>query len=88
MPCFKCQSTILNTSENVSYTCGHRYHTECILKTKLSIHKPICPACDKGTLIYGRSEVIREMERGLQLIHYMIAFILMVITSCYLLFCW
>ena len=84
MSCVKCSSEIL--CENVSYSCGHRYHIECILKSKLSLRKPTCPACDKGSLIYvsdDKTNVINE--RGPQLIHYLIAFILIVV-SVYLLF--
>lgn len=87
MSCFKCNSEILCESDSVRYTCGHCYHTACILKTKMSIHKPICPACDKGTLIYVRHDNTNATrERGPHLIHYMIAFVLIVIASCYLLF--
>lgn len=52
MPCFTCDSAILNTCDNVSYSCRHRFHTTCICKNEMSLFKPQCPACNKGKLIY------------------------------------
>ena len=83
MSCVKCQSAILCQADNVGYSCGHCYHISCILKTKLSIYKPTCPACNKGALISTRPE---EKKRGPQLIHYLIALILISLTVSYFLF--
>ncbi len=86
MSCFKCNSEILDT-DSVRYSCGHCYHIGCILKSKMSIHKPRCPACDTGTLFYVRHDNTNPTrERGPHLIHYIIAFIILV-SSIYLLFC-
>ena len=52
MPCVTCDSAILNTCDNVSYSCRHRFHTACILTNKLALFKPYCPSCEKGKLIY------------------------------------
>lgn len=91
MSCSKCSSEIFD-SQSVRYSCGHCYHIGCILKSKMSIRNPICPACDQGSLIYVRDDntihhdntnAIRE--RGPHLIHYIIAFIILV-SSIYLLF--
>lgn len=43
---------ILCRSDNVSYSCQHRFHTACILKNDMSLFKPTCPVCEKGKLIY------------------------------------
>jgi len=59
MSCVKCQSTLLRQDNVVRYSCGHCYHIACILKTKLSIYKPTCPACNKGNLICNR---LKEKE--------------------------
>ena len=81
MSCLKCNSSILANADNVSYSCGHRYHMACILKTKLSIYKPTCPSCGQGNLICTQSnnkvEVVK-LKNGPQLIHYIIALILII----------
>ena len=87
MSCVKCQSTLLCQSDTVGYSCGHCYHIACILKTKLSIHKPTCPSCGQGSLICNSyKEKEKEKEREPQLIHYIIALILISLVVSYLLF--
>lgn len=89
MSCVKCNSSVLGETEYVSYSCGHYYHTACILKTKMSIHKPTCPACGIGTMNYVQSknsETNLEKNRGPQLIHYLFALILISIVIRQLLF--
>ena len=57
----------MEDNENVRYTCGHFYHTACIFKTKLSIHNPHCPACNKGKLIYNQyktNDVLAFLKRN------------------------
>ena len=85
MSCLKCNSSILANADNVSYSCGHRYHMACILKTKLSIHKPTCPSCGQGNLICSQSNNKVNVESNVvklksepQLIHYIIALILII----------
>ena len=82
MSCLKCNSSILANADNVSYSCGHRYHIACILKTKLSIHKPTCPSCGQGNLICTQSNnsetKIVKLKSEPQLIHYIIALILII----------
>lgn len=87
MSCLKCNSSILANADNVSYSCGHRYHIACILKTKLSIYKPTCPSCGQGKLICTQSNnkvdsetKIVKLKNGPQLIHYIIALILIIFT--------
>ena len=89
MSCVKCNSAILCETDNVGYSCGHRYHTACIFKTKMSIHKPTCPACGVGTMIYVQSknnETNLEKNRGPQLIHYLFALILIIFAILHFLF--
>ena len=91
MSCLKCNSSILANADNVSYSCGHCYHIACILKTKLSIHKPTCPSCGQGNLICSQSnnkvnvEAVKLKNRGPQLIHYLIALILIIFAIMHLL---
>ena len=88
MSCVKCNYSVLGETEYVSYSCGHYYHTVCILKTKMSIHKPTCPACGIGTMNYAlsNSETTLEKNRGPQPIHYLFALILISIVIRQLLF--
>ena len=90
MSCVKCNSSISANVDNVSYSCGHRYHIACILKTKLSIYKPTCPSCGQGNLICTQSnnkvnvEVVK-LKNEPQLIHYLIALILIIFAIMHLL---
>ncbi len=90
MSCVKCNSSILANVDNVSYSCGHCYHIACILKTKLSIYKPTCPSCGQGNLICTQSnnkvnvEVVK-LKSEPQLIHYLIALILIIFAIMHLL---
>jgi ribosomal protein S27AE len=93
MSCLKCNSSILANADNVSYSCGHHYHIACILKTKLSIYKPTCPSCGQGNLICSQSnnKVNAEtkavkLKSEPQLIHYLIALILIIFVITHLLF--
>lgn len=87
MSCVKCNSSVLGETEYVSYSCGHYYHTACIFKTKMSIHKPTCPSCGLGTMNYALSnEKEKEKEKGPQLIHYLIALILIIFAIMHFLF--
>ena len=85
MSCVKCNSSVLGETEYVSYSCGHYYHTACIFKTKMSIHKPTCPSCGLGTMNYALSNE-KEKEKGPQLIHYLIALILIIFAIMHFLF--
>ena len=90
MSCLKCNSSILANADNVSYSCGHRYHMACILKTKLSIHKPTCPSCGQGNLICTQSNnkvnvEIVKLKNEPHIIHYIIALILIIFTIMHLL---
>ena len=83
MSCVKCNSSVLGETEYVSYSCGHYYHTACIFKTKMSIHKPTCPCCGLGTMNYALSN---EKEKDPQLIHYLFALILIIFAIVHFLF--
>lgn len=87
MSCVKCNSSVLGETEYVSYSCGHYYHTACIFKTKMSIHKPTCPNCGLGTMNYAlsNSETTLEKNRGPQLIHYLFALIIIIFAIMHLL---